>query len=284
MNRGRRPLPAVAGLAVLAGLAGLAAGCGDDGGGSSATATTRAAVTTTRAPAATPTTVSGAAPTTVAGPTVADMTLTGGSEPDRYDYKVTYPAVHGLADATVEAGINDQVRTAVTGVVDQFVTAVKDSGLPPAPAADQRSSLDGGYKTARLDDRLASFEVTLSTYIAGAAHPYGTVLTLTFDVGTGQRLALADLFAPGAPYLATLSAESRLRLATSPSADPGSNTSGTEPTDANFAGWTVTEDALEITFAQGQVAASAAGMPHVSIPFASLRTLLDPDGPLAVRN
>ena len=59
---------------------------------------------------------------------------------------------------------------------------------------------------------------------------------------------------------------------------------GTEPTADNFDGWNLTDQDLVITFSEYQVAPYAMGMPHVSIPFASLRTLLDPAGPLAIHN
>jgi hypothetical protein len=66
---------------------------------------------------------------------------------------------------------------------------------------------------------------------AGAAHPLGVVVTLTFDLRTGRRYALADLFAPGARYLESLSRMSRELLAEElgPDADPQSVAEGTAP-------------------------------------------------------
>ncbi len=46
----------------------------------------------------------------------------------------------------------------------------------------------------------------------GGAHPNTTYRTITFDRKTGRPLTTADLFAPGAQYLATLSALARAKL------------------------------------------------------------------------
>ena len=112
------------------------------------------------------------------------------------------------------------------------------------------------------------------------------LLTFNYDLATGRRLALADLFAPGAPYLERLSELSRQLLLAQPDFDQLQDfvLPGTEPKVENFAGWTLTDQDLVITFSEYQVAPYAMGMPHVSIPFASLRTLLDPAGPLAIHN
>jgi hypothetical protein len=268
----------------------LAGGCSGDGsttttgttpstvsGGSSSVPTTAApGPTTSAAPATTAPTV---------GPRVVDDVLQGGGEADGYTYEVTLPEVQGLVDAAVQDAVNADIRAGVTQVVDEFVAGTKDFTPPPAMAG-QASTLTGGYEVARIDEALASFEVHASQYFAGAAHPGAVVLTFNYDVRTGQRLALADLFTAGSPYLDKLSELSRQLLAAQPGIGdlPDFVLPGTEAKAENFARWTLTDDDLVVTFNQYQVAPGAAGTPHVSIPFASLRLLLDPTGPLATYN
>ena len=284
---GRRT--AAIGVAIALGLGLLATGCGD-GDPPTAPSTSVPRTSSTSLPATTvtpaPTTSTVSTTPSPAAPTVVDDVLQGASEPERYTYRLTFPKLQGLADPAVEASINDDIRAAVAVTVDEFLSGVSELGAPPAALADQKSGLEGSYEVARLDEGLASLAVRVSRFYAGAAHPGAVLLTFTYDLGTGRRLALADLFTPGSPYLAKLSELSRQLLAAQPGFDELQDfvVPGTEPTAENFAGWTVTDQDLVITFAEYQVAPYAMGMPHVSIPFASLRTLLDPAGPLAIHN
>ena len=245
-----------------------------------ASSTSAPSTTVTSKPA---TTVATTAPAQAA---FVDDDLTGSNEDERYTYRLTFPKLQGLADTPVQDSINADIRAAVGFILDEFVTGVKDFGAPPAPLADQKSALEGDYEVARLDDGLASVGVRVSRFYAGAAHPGAVLLTFTYDLATGRRLALAELFAPGAPYLEKLSELSRQLLLAQPGFDQLQDfvLPGTEPKVENFDGWTLTDQDLVITFAEYQVGPYAMGMPHVSIPFASLRTLLDPAGPLAIHN
>ncbi|HEX7276328.1 MAG TPA: RsiV family protein [Acidimicrobiales bacterium] len=276
--------------AAMAVLGLVAAGCGGGDGdgesGSTAATTSPAAVTTTAPSSPTTDAVSPTTTADVGRPTVADVTLQGGSEPERYSYEVTYPDVAGLADPTVQKAVNDETRADVTAAIDEFVSGTDDFGPPLPELADQRSAFTGRYQLARLDDGLLSFRLPVSRFYTGQAHPARVLLTFTYDLGNGRRLALADLFLPGSPYLDRLSELSRQLLLAQPGFDqmPEFVTPGTEPKAENFANWTVTDQDLVITFNEYQVAPYAMGTPHVSIPFASLRTLLDPAGPLAIHN
>ena len=279
---GRPPWTAVAALAV--GL--LATGCGGDDS-PTATATTVAPATTSR-PATTVTSKPAVTTTTSpsARPAFVDDVVTGGNGAERYSYRLTFPRLQGLVDTPVQDSINADIRAAVGVVVDEFVVGVKDFGAPPPPLADQNSALEGDYEVARLDDGLASVGVRVSRFYAGAAHPGAVLLTFNYDLASSRRLALVDLFAPGAPYLERLSELSRELLLAKPGFDQVQDfvLAGTEPKAENFGGWTLTDQDLVITFSEYQVGPYAMGMPHVSLPFASLRTLLDPAGPLAIHN
>ncbi len=275
-------------ILALVAVGGLAlAGCGGDGD-SAATATTTSpalpASTTSTAVTAPPTTVAAPTASTVpVRPTIAEVKLSGGSQAEGYTWEVAFPTVSGPAATSVRQSVNDRVRAELTAAVDEFVAAAKE--LPPGPGPGPSALTSTGYTVDRLDERLLSFRQPVSRYFSGAAHPGRVLLTFTFDLRTGRRLELADLFAPGAPYLDRLSELSRPLLLAQPGFDGFTGfEGGTAPTAENFAHWTVTEQELVITFDEYQVAPYAMGTPHVSIPFASVRTLLDPAGPLAIQN
>jgi len=285
---GVRPRIPTAVVAAVVALALLAAGCGDEdsptpSATTGAPATARPSTTSTTAVAASTTTVF-TTPTAV--PTIVEDVLRGENEADRYTYELKFPKLQGLADAAAQDAVNAGIRAEVTAAVDEFVAGAEELGAPAPAVADQRSALTGTYEVSRLDEGLASVRVRVSRFFAGAAHPGAVMLTFNHDLRTGARLTLTDLFTPGSPYLDKLSELSRQLLAAQPGfADVADFVQrGTGPTAENFAGWTLTDADLVITFAEYQVAPYAFGMPHVSIPFASLRLLLDPDGPLAIRN
>jgi len=253
--------------------------------------------------------------TTRPPPTVQVEKLTGGTTtPYFYVYTVDYPQLAGLGDQAQQRAINADLTRVASDLVGDFVAQVTSMPAPtttststststttaPASASSsgpasttsapptttstvdlsQRSELTASAETTLLDTRLASFRTTATTNIAGAAHPTNTVVTASFDLSTGRRLALADLFRAGADYLDAVSSAALAQLATVPGYDAGLARTGAAPSDANFARFSLTEHALEITFAQGQVGPYAIGMPRVTIPYSQLRPLLASPGPL----
>ena len=205
---------------------------------------------------------------------VADpRTRTSASPNYRYDVKV--PRLVGLADAAMAARINDDVAGQATAAIDKFV---KDSADAPAAGGSQPSGLDGDYEVTLLDARAYSVKLRLSAYQAGAAHPGTTLYAFTFDLRSGHRVRLADLFRPGSAYLPRLSELSRQQLAATlgPDADADQVEAGTQPTEDNFAGWALRPHELEITFGEYQVGPYALGTPKVAIPYRSLAALVAP--------
>lgn len=250
------------------------AGCG--GGDSRPAATT----VPTSAP---PTTAAGSTTTAArGGAAFFDEVLEGSDQAGGYTYRQSFPRLAGLADTAVQDRVNEAIRAVATAIIDGFVAEAEDAARRLGPSSPG-SSLTGGYTVARLGGGLASVELGRTVYVAGAAHPFGTGEGLTFDLRTGARLALADLFAPGAEYLGALSEQSRrsLRAQFGPDAFPGNIDAGTQPAAESFAVWTVTDQELVLTFPQGQAAPSAVGTTEVRIPLASLRDLLNPTRPLA---
>jgi hypothetical protein len=153
--------------------------------------------------------------------------------------------------------------------------------LDPAPAMPETpDDLTGEFTIAKQTESVVSFRLAFMTMISGAAHPSAWVHTRTYDIASGKRYELGDLFTAGSDYLTELSSQSRMLLRTSLSEDSLID-AGTEPSADNFAGWALVPDGLEITFAQYQVAPYALGMPVIVIDPVALGDLVNPDGPLA---
>jgi hypothetical protein len=132
-----------------------------------------------------------------------------------------------------------------------------------------------------LDARLASFRLEGDGFVAPAAHGFTRFRTLTYDLTSGRRLGLADLFRNGVDYLGWLSHESVAQLQARPEIyNPQTTPAGLSPTEEHFSHFGLTPTGLEIVFDENQVGPYAVGTPHVTFPYAQLRPLLASPGPL----
>ena len=224
-------------------------------------------------------------PTPRATPVVTAATLSGGVAATGATYQVRFPQVGGLADTAAAATINTLLRDQADAAVRDFTSGI---GKDPQAGPNQPSTLQVDYSVASSSPDVLSLRLSSYSYPSGAAHGADVLSTFTFDLASGRRLALADLFRLGSGYMDALAAESRAQL-TVTLADWETDSSmtewlatGTEPTADNYAAWAITPGGLEITFGQYQVAPYAVGMPVVTIPIAHLTRLIDPAGPLAL--
>lgn len=251
------------------------------------------------------TTASSTTTTTTPGPAVKVEQLTGGTTaPYTYDYSVEYPQLTGLSDDGMQRTINAELMKAASEMVGDFVAVVTEeapststsgpsaasSAAPSSTAAAAPTTtqpagptthLDGKSATLLLDSRLASFRLEGDGFVAPAAHGFTRFRTLTYDLTSGRRLGLADLFRSGVDYLGWLSHESIAQLQARPEIyNPQQTPAGLTPTEEHFAHYGLTPIGLEIVFDEYQVGPYAVGTPHVTFPYGQLRPLLASPGPL----
>jgi hypothetical protein len=287
----RRPAAAVVSLAVAVAALSACSDSDDDAAGPTTTSATAAPTGPTTTGAATPTTTSAPGPATTttsdttaggrATPTVRQVPLAKGPSAIDYDTGGTYPQLDGLAGPLAQT-VNGALAAKATAIVTAFERDLADFGeVPDLP--DTRSFVEVAPTATLLDPRLASFRFDVITYVAGAAHPASFFVTATDDLRTGRELALADLFQPGAPYLATIADRARADLARQ-FADTGPDVlfpEGVSPSAANYEAWWLTKEGLVIGFAQCQATACASGPLTATIPWTDLRDILAAAGPVA---
>ena len=148
--------------------------------------------------------------------------------------------------------------------------------------AGKTNVLSGKYTTELLTPALAAFTLTWEDD-ASASEPATGVGTLNFDLATGQRIAFDDLFSDADVALATISsaAQSQLMDRLGPNYDPVVVEEGTSPSRTNFINWAITPDGMKVTFAEHQVAKNLSSLQSVVVPWASLRGVMVPTGPVA---
>lgn len=145
---------------------------------------------------------------------------------------------------------------------------------------EMRGFNDGRQEALDINYLVSSSPHTIS-YIftiymnTGGAHPNSYFKTFVFDTESGARLALAQLFSPGAPYLARLSEISRAKLPgiIGEYADTEYIADGSMPEEENFQDFFFDTDALVILFPPYQVGPYALGPITLRIPAIELKDL-----------
>jgi hypothetical protein len=150
---------------------------------------------------------------------------------------------------------------------------------PATPAMPDRSyEMDVSYTvTAASKDFISILFYFYED--SGGAHPNTHTASFNYDLNRGEALKLADLFAPKANYLKTISdycIKELKKLKTVESADEGASAKLD-----NFDSWNIAPSGLRITFDRYTVAAYAAGDHEVVVPYSALKPIIRPDGLLA---
>jgi len=210
----------------------------------------------------------------------------------KYEINIVYPQLTGSVDPNFEK-FNQTVRSLMIKKVSDFKKEMTPSADEPAldlpdetPSESLGSDINTGYTVALAKDDLVSIEFTVSSYSAGAAHPNSYTEVVNFDLKNGKLLKLADLFQPGSKYLQTLATyciqalkkQAKEAGDTMPDEDWIKRGAAAELT--NYDNWTITRKGLGITFDPYQVASYAAGPQYVLAPYAALKEIIKPDGPL----
>jgi hypothetical protein len=168
----------------------------------------------------------------------------------------------------------------VSDLVQQETNAFKKNLAEWTPVPDMPgSSFIMTFSSLPYNNRFASIQFKEEYYMAGAAHPSHQIVSLVYDLEKGQDVTLEQLFLPNSNYLQVISDYCKTELGKRDIAFDAQQR-GADPTKENYAIWNISADGLVITFNEYQVAAYAAGPQTVVIPYAALKGIIDPQGPL----
>jgi hypothetical protein len=210
------------------------------------------------------------------GLTLSFTTISESNSLPVYTIAAHVPALAGSNDTRV-VQFNQQMEILVQQEVDGFKQNV--SGAPNPPIA-MGSSFNLKYSLISPMGDILSIKLDIDVYIDGAAHPGHYSRTFTYDLTSGHQVNLDQLFLPGSNFLQVLSDYCKTELASRNIAFDASG-AGADPLMDNYRSWNISANGLVITFDEYQVAAYAAGPQIVTIPYASLAVIIDPQGPLA---
>lgn len=203
-----------------------------------------------------------------------------------YEIDLQYPQVTGGNNPNFEK-FNQLVRAVATKKVAEFKKDMQPKeGDEPPPEGSMGSDIGMGYDVALARDDLISIEFAIGSYYQGAAHPNTYTETINYDLKNGKQLKLSDLFKPGSKYLQALAAYSIADLKKQSKAKDDALPddeiqNGAGPTVQNYRSWKITKKGLGINFDPYQVGPYAAGPWSVVVPFANLKDVINPEGPIA---
>jgi len=200
-----------------------------------------------------------------------------------YEIDARYPQLTGGSNPNFEK-FNQVARAAVTKRVAEFKKNVAPAeGEEPPPEGSMGSDLNVSYDVALAQDDLISLQFSVNSYYQGAAHPNTFTEVFNYDLKNGKQLKLADLFKPGAKYLQAI-ANYCIADLKKQAKDKGLEASeienGAAANAKNYQSWTITRKGLGINFDAYQVGPYAAGPQFVLVPYAALKDVINPDGPV----
>jgi hypothetical protein len=144
------------------------------------------------------------------------------------------------------------------------------------------NTFTGSFNTEMVSPAIASW-----TYFvvddSSARGPETTVETLNFDLSTGQRLTLDDVFIDATSAVSVISglAPGLLRPQLGAAYVESVVDEGTSPLLSNYNNWAVTRTGLRITFNQHQVVSNGSALPSIVVPWSALRSIMNTTGPVA---
>ena len=210
------------------------------------------------------------------GLTLTSNTISETSASPVYTLTALVPLLAGSNDPRVQQ-FNQQAAVLVQQEVDGFKQSM--AGLSNPPIANG-SFFDLKYTLISPWGDILSLKVIIDTYYDGAAHPGEISKTFTFDLATGHQVNLDQLFLPGKNYLQVLSDYCKTELS-GRDINFDATVTGADPLPDNYRNWNISADGLVITFDAYQVAAYVAGPQIITIPYIQIKTIIDPNGPLA---
>lgn len=192
----------------------------------------------------------------------------------KYTVSVKYPKIHGYENSHSEKAFN----TLIKGYMDKRVKEFKNS-FSKADAEDEGVirpwDLTIIYET-KYQGSLMYCVIFPGGEYTGGAHPNPEFWSVVFNLKSGKRLKLVDIFKPGSAYLQKISQYCIKELIERKVSDENWVKTGAEAKDENYQDFYLTEKGLVVVFTQYQVAPYASGNVEVVVPPGELKDILNP--------
>ncbi|MFB9330414.1 DUF3298 domain-containing protein [Paenibacillus aurantiacus] len=174
------------------------------------------------------------------------------------------PVVSGVQNAAARNAINADIRQ-----------QVRELAADQGSLDDPRAEMQGYFELKTNEKSILSLSLFNYAY-TGGAHGLTLQKSLTFQIATGKRYSLAELFKPGSPYVKRLSDLIKAQIKERQIATLGEFES-IAPNQSFY----VADRALVVYFDLYELAPYAFGFPYFPISVFELADIVSPSGPLA---
>lgn len=200
--------------------------------------------------------------------------------------KSIYPQLESHSDNQTVEDFNQLVNDIVQDEITAFKNILAknkialDNGPKNANKTLNNLYIDYNASIIRFENPIISIRFTIQGSMVGAAHPYHYHRTLNYDLNTGEKIELSDLFNPGTQYLGAFANYTSNYLLRSLN-DKEMVMNGTAPTENNFKNWNIKPNGILITLEEGQAAPYVNGAQTILVPYSVLKRIMSPDSVLA---
>lgn len=169
-----------------------------------------------------------------------------------------------------------QVQGGTADVADSFNQAMR-AALDDQAASVAGGNLDGGASRVDIGEHVLSGVLLTTASAADADQSIPMVSTVVVDASTGATISLSDLFSDKETGLNRLLEEAQALGPTESSVTADFDGSALSADETTFAHWTPDSSGMTVYFDQGVVGPNAAGIVELTIPWANLDDVLNPD-------
>ena len=145
--------------------------------------------------------------------------------------------------------------------------------------------LDLSYYVSFADDSLVSVDFSDYWFYFGAGSRMAASTTFNYDLARGRALNLADLFKPSSDYLKIISDACKRELQSQFKGESFPDAARIAESVEGVVGdekkWLISKDGLVVVFDSMEFGPSGSGEHTVTVPFAALKNVIRPDGPVA---
>lgn len=188
---------------------------------------------------------------------------------------IIYPQINNLNNKSIESQINNDIKKIIDSSKNTFLKNIDKTQSNSDLGVNNGLTIN--YKIHYMDKNKVSILSDMSTYFLGAAHPNNELISFNYDLKTGKKIELKDLFKSNSNYLKTLSDYCIKNLSKKVASYDDDSTwvkNGASPKSDNFKTFTVTQNSLTIHFQTYQVASYAEGPQEVKIPFSVIKNIM----------
>lgn len=177
--------------------------------------------------------------------------------------RVYYPVIHGLPNSVVEGKINRSIMSALNRLL-------RDQGL----FLKELQEMIGYFEVKTNERNILSLALNVYSY-TGGAHGNTMLRSLTFDITTGKRYSLKDLFKPNSNYVTRLSKliQDQIKDRKLPILEPFTSI---KPDQDYY----IADKSLVIYFQLYELVPYVYGFPYFPISVYDIQDIIDEEGPL----